>query len=314
MSTAELIPETAARKPRLALMGEFSAGKSTLSNMLLGGAPLPVRITATRLPPIWISHGEDRAVAVGHDGQERELDIAALDEVSLSDTRVILLQTEADTLEICDLIDMPGISDPNMSSGVWMSMIREVDSVVWCTHATQAWRQSEAAVWQEIAGATNGRNLMLVTQMDKLRNERDRSRVLKRVQKEAGDLFEAIYPVSLTQALAAEEDASLWDASGAAAFVEHLVDLLLNAPLSEGTGPCRSALAAHDPFERLTGQAEDQPARGGAELSLLAPEASPEPQADAAPAIMPRRVSAPPDSPRRSVRPGRSGQAHERDE
>src|SRR6056297_3007503 len=138
MSTAELIPETAARKPRLALMGEFSAGKSTLSNMLLGGAPLPVRITATRLPPIWISHGADRAVAVGHDGTERDLDIAELDEVSLADTRVIRLQTEADTLEICDLIDMPGISDPNMSSEVWTSMIREVDSVVWCTHATQA--------------------------------------------------------------------------------------------------------------------------------------------------------------------------------
>ena len=307
MSTAELIPETAARKPRLALMGEFSAGKSTLSNMLLGGAPLPVRITATRLPPIWISHGADRAVAVGHDGAERALDIAELDEVSLADTRVIRLQTEADTLEICDLIDMPGISDPNMSSEVWTSMIREVDSVVWCTHATQAWRQSEAAVWEQIAGGTNGRNLLLITQMDKLRNARDRSRVLKRVQKEAGDLFEAIYPVSLTEALAAEEDAGLWDASGAAAFVEHLVDLLLNAPLAAGTEPYRSAPAGHDPFDRLTGQAESPSARAGVVLAAVEDPASPDARADVAPAIMPRRVQAPSDNPRRSARPGRSG-------
>jgi len=307
MSTAELIPETAARKPRLALMGEFSAGKSTLSNMLLGGAPLPVRITATRLPPIWISHGADRAVAVGHDGAERALDIAELDEVSLADTRVIRLQTEADTLEICDLIDMPGISDPNMSSDVWMSMIREVDSVVWCTHATQAWRQSEAAVWEQIAGGTNGRNLLLITQMDKLRNARDRSRVLKRVKKEAGDLFEAIYPVSLTEALAAEEDAGLWDASGAAAFVEHLVDLLLNAPLAAGTEPYRSAPAGHDPFDRLTGQAEDPSARAGVVLTAVENPSGPDLTADAAPAIMPRRVQAPSDNPRRSARPGRSG-------
>src|SRR6056297_3474616 len=177
MSTAELIPETAARKPRLALMGEFSAGKSTLSNMLLGGAPLPVRITATRLPPIWISHGEDRAVAVGHDGAERALDIAELDEVSLADTRVIRLQTEADTLEICDLIDMPGISDPNMSSEVWTSMIREVDSVVWCTHATQAWRQSEAAVWDSLPPALHEKSLLLLTRMDKINSGSDRERL-----------------------------------------------------------------------------------------------------------------------------------------
>lgn len=30
--------ETQRRKPRIALMGEFSAGKSTLSNLLLGVA------------------------------------------------------------------------------------------------------------------------------------------------------------------------------------------------------------------------------------------------------------------------------------
>ena len=30
------------QQPRLVLMGEFSAGKSTLSNMLLGSRPLPM--------------------------------------------------------------------------------------------------------------------------------------------------------------------------------------------------------------------------------------------------------------------------------
>jgi len=296
MSTAELIPQSAARKPRLALMGEFSAGKSTLSNLLLGGAALPVRITATRLPPIWISHGEDRIVAVGHDGQERALDFGDLDAVSLSETRLIRLQTEADTLEICDLIDMPGISDPNMSADVWMSVMQEVDSVVWCTHATQAWRQSEAAVWEQIASGTNGRNLMLITQMDKLRCTRDRSRVLGRVRKEAGDLFEAIYPVSLTGALAAQEDASLWAESGAAAFVEHLVDLLLNAPLTDGVGTGRAGM-------------DDRPkARGGASNVIAVDATRPQARrATDAPLVMPRRVQAPAERPKRSVRPARAG-------
>ena len=56
-----------ARKPQVALMGEFSAGKSTLLNMLLGQDPLPVRITATSVPPIWISFGENAAIKVKRD-------------------------------------------------------------------------------------------------------------------------------------------------------------------------------------------------------------------------------------------------------
>ena len=48
---------TGLRKPRIALMGEFSAGKSTLANMLVGAQHLPVQVTATQLPPVWISQG-----------------------------------------------------------------------------------------------------------------------------------------------------------------------------------------------------------------------------------------------------------------
>ena len=90
---------------------------------------------------------------------------------------------QADTLELCDLVDMPGISDPNMAADTWDEVLTRNDHVVWCTHATQAWRQSEAALWEHLRGATSGSNLLLITQFDKLRSPRDQSRVLARVQK-----------------------------------------------------------------------------------------------------------------------------------
>ena len=37
------------RRPRVGLMGEFSAGKSTLSNLLVGGNALPVQGKPDRL-------------------------------------------------------------------------------------------------------------------------------------------------------------------------------------------------------------------------------------------------------------------------
>lgn len=296
-TAAEESGKMPARKPRLALMGEFSAGKSTLSNMLLGGRALPVRVTATRLPPIWISYGPDSVVAVSHDGEERALSIAELAHVSLEDTKFIRMQMVADTLEICDLIDMPGISDPNMAAEVWQSLIDEVDSVVWCTHATQAWRQSEAAVWEEIAGATNGRNLLLVTQIDKLRKGRERGRVMSRVGKETEGLFEAIYPISLTGAIEAGEDAALWQESGAADFVEHLVELLLSAETGQ-----RAASPRADGADRAT---------TGAEIVQMSRRATVEDEsaqddvAEDGPRVRPKRVQPPVDQPRRSRRPAR---------
>lgn len=215
------------RKTRLALMGEFSAGKSTLIKLFLGENPLPIKITATRLPPVLISHGEEAAYAVGHDGVETRIDIDEIEQVRLEETRLIRLYKPCDTLEICDLIDMPGISDPSMSSDVWMSVMDEVDSVVWCTQATQAWRQSEAATWQQISERTNGENYLLVTQVDKFHSERDLNRVMTRVRKETQGLFRGTFPISITEAIAAGEDEAKWRASGAADFINDLVENLM---------------------------------------------------------------------------------------
>jgi hypothetical protein len=220
-------------------MGEFSAGKSTLSNLLLGSDPLPMRVTATRLPPVWIASGAAAARRVDHAGAESALDDAGLAMVDPADTRLIRLFLDADVLDLCDLIDFPGISAPNMPAEAWLAVIDEVDAVIWCTHATQAWRQSEAAFWEALSPRIGARSLLLVTQIDKLANARDRDRVMARLARETDGLFAGRYAISLTEALKAGEDGERWAQSGAAAFTEALVDMLLGietAPAAPRTG------------------------------------------------------------------------------
>lgn len=218
------------RKPRIVLMGEFSSGKSTLSNILLGGPILPTQVTATRLPPVYVSYGEPSAYAIALDGTRIEADLSDLSNLSPETTASLHVTMMSDTLELCDLLDMPGISDPNMPADTWDAVVGPADHVIWCTHATQAWRQSEAAMWDRIRPATSGVNLLLVTQFDKLRNARDRARVLSRIAGETAGKFTALYPVCLLDALAAGDDVDLWKASGADEFMEHLVDILLSLP------------------------------------------------------------------------------------
>jgi len=271
-----------ARKPRIALMGEFSAGKSTLSNLLLGARPLPEKVTATRLSPVWMSHGTQAPYRVDVDGTQEPVSIDALEGISVEETRVIRLFFEADILDACDLIDFPGISDPNMSAEVWQRVLEEVDAVLWCTHATQAWRQSEAAVWDTIPQAVREKSVLLVTRFDKLINERDRFRVMARLNKATQGLFAATFPISLTQALDAGDDQGAFEASGGGAFFEHLSKMIDD--LGHAVGQTQIPLGA----ATATPSAPIEPPADAVVLEDVVPtEATPD---DSDPRILPRRV------------------------
>ncbi len=214
------------RKPRIAIMGEFSSGKSTLCNVLMGARPLLEKVTATQLPPVWLSHGPDDAYTMGLDGVAYDLDVADLVNVSLETTEHVRIFMKSDILRYCDLIDMPGISDPSMSPEVWERMAHLADGVLWCTHATQAWRQSESGVWSTFPAEMRKNSLLLVTRFDKIINDNDKAKVLKRVVQEVDGLFADVYPVSLLKAMTAGDDESKWLESGAQAFTTALFDII----------------------------------------------------------------------------------------
>lgn len=279
------------RKPRLALMGEFSAGKSTLTNVLLGQQCIPVRVTATSLPPVWISYGEDAVTVVGHDGTETAATFDDLARLSIDDAALIRVYRQTDLLSICDLIDMPGISDPNMPESVWQAALDETDCVVWCTHATQAWRQSEAGVWERTLPSTNGNNILLVSQIDKLERDRDRERVMTRVRKETDGLFRMVLPLSLPASVRDSAEADVDADSDLGRFLVALVDMLLE-PQPEtpiGVSPTEEvpAAPAPKPFSLVqTPEPADSDETVQTEVKV----------------VMPRRVAAPRDPSKRPPR------------
>lgn len=214
-------------KPVIALMGEFSAGKSTLANLLIGEGVSPVKVTATQLPPVWYSYGEGNPIVVTVDGDETEITPEEFEEVDVETTAFIRVFVEADMLQLMDIMDMPGNSDPNMSADVWARSIHFADGVIWCSHANQAWRQSEAAVWDEMPEDLYANSVLLLTRFDKIREERDGQRIVRRVQSEAKGLFAGIFPVSLLLAQSAEEDRGAWQKSGVEPFLECLLDIVM---------------------------------------------------------------------------------------
>jgi hypothetical protein len=193
------------KKPRIAILGEFSSGKSTLTNVLLGHVSSRVRVTATQAPPIWYVHGTADPVVVDEAGVETPIAPEALAEVPVAGTAHVRVSLPAAILQEIDLIDMPGSSDPNMSVDIWQSVLPHVDAAIWCTPASQAWRQSEAAIWDAMEPDLQARSVLLVTRIDKVLSASDRARLMTRLSREAGPLFRATIAVDL---LTAEAEAA----------------------------------------------------------------------------------------------------------
>ncbi|MBU2959880.1 50S ribosome-binding GTPase [Citreicella sp. C3M06] len=258
----------APRKPRIALMGEFSAGKSTLANLLLEQDSSPVQVTATQLPPVWYSLGPGTVERELADGSTAPLPLDDWSAADPASTAMIRARIEADLLYAFDLVDMPGTCDPCMTSDVWSNVLAQVDMVIWCTPANQAWRQSEAALWEQVRPELWTRSLLLVTRMDKMQSAPDRRRVLARVRLEAGEMFRDVLPIALTGAIAGRDDADVLEQTGAAALVR-----FLETALDEGA--CAPPLPP-------------APVCEPAPVPVAAPV--PEPVPDAAGRVVPRRI------------------------
>ncbi len=221
-------PARADGLPTLALLGEFSAGKSTLANVLLGAEQSTVRVTATQAPPIWYVFGTGLPIHISTDGTETELTSRSMGDLSLSDTRAVRVFVNADILQGMTILDMPGSSDPNMSPDVWDALLPLVDIVIWCTPSTQAWRQSEAAIWDMVPERLHQKSLLLLTRMDKVAPSSNRTRIKDRVVRETNGLFRAVLPVSLLDVGASPADCEV---SGLKQVMSALSDVLNGAPV-----------------------------------------------------------------------------------
>lgn len=223
----ERIEQWSRRKPVFALMGEFSAGKSTLMNFLLRTQTLPTQVTATQLPPVWFSWGNQAPYIKRHDGSIELIELDQLETVGVNDAQFIRIYLEADILEAVDLIDTPGISDPKISTDVWQRAVGQANGVLWCTHATQAWRETERATWVSLPERLQHNSLLLVTRADAL-SLKDRQKVLRRVNREAGHLFNRSILFSARDAITARDktgDAEMWSRSGGGKMIDSFLEI-----------------------------------------------------------------------------------------
>ena len=267
----ERLADWSLRKPTIALMGEFSAGKSTLLNLLLGQDILPTQVTATRMPPVWLRYGTEPSYRVDKNGQKHPVDIKNPGSIPLKETRFLRVHVQSELLKNCDLMDTPGISDPNIPTDAWIRAIGYANAVLWCTHAGQAWRESERSAWESLPMRLRKTSLLLITRADKIVTDIDRDKIDRRMQRETAHLFDGRHFISLTNAMKAREenDPAAWTASGAEGFMESLNRII------EGVGIERSYLLSRYQVDESSTSSYIRPSRPAPVPMAPTPEPSP---------------------------------------
>jgi GTP-binding protein EngB required for normal cell division len=200
------------RPLRVAVVGEFNAGKSSFINALLGEAVAPVGVLPTTATENRLAWAPDRFVRIarvaGCPEPDRTVAPADLD-VTLSslDTRSIAHVTIYAPLELLrriELIDTPGFNAPDVSHiERAQAAFEHAHVAIWLFDAAQPLKESERAVLSKI-GALDTPFLVLLNKADRLLDGADQTAVDRALEYvKNGLVASSLEPISPPIALSA---------------------------------------------------------------------------------------------------------------
>jgi uncharacterized tellurite resistance protein B-like protein/GTPase SAR1 family protein len=195
---------------RVAVVGEFSKGKSTLLNVLLGEEIQPAREIPCSGTVTVLKYGKQKRVICRYrDGREEEIHFSEYQQrASISEDAAIgclsdeLGQSEIEEiifehpdLELCssgvEIIDSPGLNEHPERTAITQKLLENIDAVIFLTDVTRSLTQLERDLLDELRTKMNrgkdtepADNIFVVGNfMDLVRTEKGCEQVKQRIEK-----------------------------------------------------------------------------------------------------------------------------------
>ena len=199
-----LAQKVQSQKFRLAVVGEFSQGKSTFLNALLGEELQPVRAIPCSGTLTVLKYGaEKRVVCHYKDGTQAEIPFeqyqqqasipeeAALGnrELELAESNIAEIVLEHPGLELCrhhvEIVDSPGLNEHPDRTAVTERLLQDTDAAIFLANAQRPMTQGERALLQSLkhrlqtedSEAAADNLFVLINFMDLLRSSEDETQV-----------------------------------------------------------------------------------------------------------------------------------------
>jgi GTP-binding protein EngB required for normal cell division len=192
----------------IAIVGQFSAGKSTFLNALLSKDILPTGITPVTSKVIFINYGEAYKLKITYySGAQEYAPIESISNFSdqrkeeLSSIKYLTLYAPVEMLKDISFVDTPGLNSQSKSdTEVTRKVLRDVGGIIWLTLIDNAGKLSELDVLDEFMESFQSKSLCLLNQKDKFEDEQVET-TLHYVEEKFSKYFAKIIPISSKMAL-----------------------------------------------------------------------------------------------------------------
>lgn len=201
--------ERLARPLTIAIMGEFSAGKSTFVNALLGEAVAPMGVLPTTNTINVFRRGTGRGARVHYrDGSistvtAEQLDpyLRNLDDKEADRIRHLEIDRVGERMGDAAVVDTPGLNAlDEYHERVARAFIEQADAVVWIFSATQGGTATEAGILAELR--EGGRKVLgILNKVDTLDSEAEQEELTDYLREQLGAVLVEVMPLSASAAL-----------------------------------------------------------------------------------------------------------------
>ncbi len=181
------------RLPCVVLLGEANSGKTTIANTLLAGGVLPTSVITNTRHPILLRHATSISLSA-RTATGKSVTITNECDVINQSISLIEVGIPNERLKEFEILDTP----PGFGLNA-ICELREVPAVripVWCTSATQAWKESERQTWLSYDPLLRQHGVLAVTRFDQILDAEQRERLMARLRNEAAPLFSKVISTS----------------------------------------------------------------------------------------------------------------------
>ena len=199
-----LLIDTLNEPPLIAVIGQFSSGKSTFLNALLGQDILPSGLTPVTAKAVRLKFAKMPLLSVkfinGNESLLASSDLAELNKLG-KQVSSMTLYAPSEILKEINFIDTPGLNSlRDADTKETKNTLKKVSGAIWLSLANNAAKASELESIKEILKANDLKAICLINQKDKL-SEEELESLLKHARQTYGELFEDIIAISSKQAL-----------------------------------------------------------------------------------------------------------------
>lgn len=200
--------ERLARPLTIAIMGEFSSGKSTFVNALLGEAVAPMGVLPTTATINLFRRGPSGSARVHYrDGtiatvarDEVHTFLLHLDDIEASRIRHMEIERTGPHLGDAAVVDTPGLNAlDSFHERVTREFVDEADAIIWIFSATRGGAASEGSVLKSLRA--DGRQVLGVLNKADTLDDDERTELVDYLRDQFGEILLDVLPVCASAAL-----------------------------------------------------------------------------------------------------------------